>query len=240
MLRHSFSLQCCSALARGFSNNTKSIAGSNELFSYCDKMSSQLPEILRQLQSDTELNLSNFRMMTPASILKLNMMLCRGMRAKKVLDVGVYTGSSSLAACLATDEDARIFALEKSRKYSDIAQKYWNEAGVEHKIKLMLGDALQSLDTLIKEGHQASFDFTYIDADKIKYIEYFERSVQLTRQGGIIAVDNTLFRGQVIESEHSSKTSQVINAFNEHLKTRKDVEVVLLPIEDGYTITSKI
>ena len=104
--------------------SNKNISVSNEIFSYSETMSSELPELIKNLQQETESTLSNSGMMSSPVVLRLNMMLCQAVRARKILDIGVFTGSSSLAASLATDDDAKIYALEKSGKYIDIAKKY--------------------------------------------------------------------------------------------------------------------
>ena len=219
--------------------SNKNISVSNEIFSYSETMSSELPELIKNLQQETESTLSNSGMMSSPVVLRLNMMLCQAVRARKILDIGVFTGSSSLAASLATDDDAKIYALEKSGKYINIARKYWSQAGVEHKIELRLGDAGSSLDKLLDEGHGETFDLCYIDADKGNYREYFDKSVELTRRGGIITVDNTLFRGLVLDEDTTNKTALAVQNFNKHAKHHPDVRVLMLPIADGLTIATK-
>merc|ERR1719507_2076851 len=115
--------------------------------------------------------------MTPAVILNLNMILCRALGARTVLDIGVFTGSSALAAALVTDTSAKVIAAEKSGKYLDIARKYWTMAGVLEKIEVRQGDANATLDLLLEEGGAGTVDFTYIDADKASYRDYFSKSV---------------------------------------------------------------
>ena len=166
-------------------------------------------------------------------------MLCRALGANKVLDIGVFTGSSSLAAALATNNNSKIYAVEKSKKYIEFARKHWREAGVEHKIEVMIGNAGDSLNQLINSGHAESFDFIYIDADKSKYKEYFQQGIQLARQGGILAVDNTLFRGEVLDTNTHQNTVLSIQTFNKFARDCSEVDVILLPVCDGLTLAVK-
>ena len=114
--------------------------------------------------------------------------------------MGVFTGSSALASALASEKNAKVIAIDKSRKYVDIARKYWKQAEIQDKIDLRLGDANVVLENLLHD-HKEFVDFTYIDADKANYVEYFKKCLILSRKGGIIAIDNTLFRGQVIHQK---------------------------------------
>ena len=218
--------------------SSKTVPVSPEVLAYCDLMSSQLPPVLRQLQAETEARLSNSRMMTPAVILNLNMILCRALGARTVLDIGVFTGSSALAAALVTETGAKVIAAEKSGKYLEIARKYWIRAGVMDKIEVRQGDANATLDNLLEEGGAGTVDFTYIDADKASYRDYFSKSLKLTRKGGMIAVDNTLFRGEVMQPG-ANKTATSIYVFNEFARNHEDVSLCLLPLADGYTIAVK-
>ena len=209
------------------------------LLEYCHLHSSPLPPTLQALQSHSALSFSNSHMMTGPEVLKLNMLLCTAIRANKVLDIGVFTGSSSLAAALATDDHSKIFAIEKSKKYIEFARDHWKRAGVDHKIEVMIGNAGDSLNQLMNSGHAATFDFIYIDADKSRYTEYFQQAIQLSRSGGILAVDNTLFRGEVLDSQTDKKTVLAVQAFNEFARDCPEVTVILLPVSDGLTLAIK-
>ena len=223
---------------RGLAENSTSNAYAG-LLTYSHRLSSPLPPSLSSLQADSAETFSNSGMMTAASVLRLNMLLCRVLRANKVLDIGVFTGSSSLAAALATGDNSTIFAFEKSKKYIEFARKYWREAGVENKIEVRIGNAVDSLNQLINSGHEGSFDFIYIDADKSNYPEYFRQGIQLARTGGVLVVDNTLFRGEVLDKNSQNKTALAIQRFNEFARDSPDVTVVLLPLSDGLTLAIK-
>ena len=152
--------------------------------------------------------------------------------------MGVFTGSSALASALASERNAKVIAIDKSRKYVDIARKYWKQAEIQDKIDLRLGDANVVLEHLLND-HKEFVDFTYIDADKTNYVEYFKKCLILSRKGGIIAIDNTLFRGQVIHDRPDSKIVRAIQDFNEFVKNCSEVNVMMLPLADGYTIAIK-
>ena len=209
------------------------------LLDYSIRLSSPLPPPLSALQAESAQHFPNSGMMTAATVLRLNMLLCRSLRANKLLDIGVFTGSSSLAAALATDDNSTIFALEKSKKYIDFARKHWRHAGVENKIEVKIGKAADSLNQLINSGHEGSFDFIYIDADKSNYPEYFRLGLQLARTGGILAVDNTLFRGEVLDENSHNKTVRSIQTFNEFARDCPEVTLVVLPLSDGLTLAIK-
>ena len=143
-----------------------------------------------------------------------------------------------MASALASEKNAKVIAIDKSRKYVEMARKYWKQAEIQDKIDLRLGDANVVLENLLRD-HKEFVDFTYIDADKANYVEYFKKCLILSRKGGIIAIDNTLFRGQVIHDRPDGKTVRAIQDFNEFVKKCSEVSVMMLPLADGYTIAIK-
>jgi len=216
----------------------KSFEEHNPLLAYCQTLSTPLHPALRDLQADT-LKLGNSIMMGAPEVLSLNMFFIKALQAKKVLDIGVYTGSSSLAAALAVEDDGRVYALEKSRKYNDIAKKYWSEAGVLSKIELCIGPALETLDNMLQTGHRETFDFAFIDADKGNYLNYYNSCLELLRTGGIVTLDNTLFKGKVLNPDSTNKTVNSIKLANEFIRNDDKVDVLVFTIGDGYTIAIK-
>jgi caffeoyl-CoA O-methyltransferase len=162
------------------------------------------------------------------------------MGAKNCLEVGVFTGYSSLAVALVLPAGGHIVACDVSEKWTAIARKYWKKAGVAAKIDLKLAPALSTLDELIASGKAGSFDFAFIDADKISYLNYYERALTLVRAGGLIAVDNTLWGGQVIDKKSKSEDTQAIRQFNDRLGSDSRVHISLLPIGDGLTLAFKL
>ena len=158
--------------------------------------------------------------------------------AKRYLELGVFTGYSSLAMALAMGEDSIVYALDNRQEHLDIALKFWTEAGVANQIKTMLGAALGSLATLVNENKLNYFDMAFIDANKTDYMAYYEYCYQLVKPGGLILIDNVLFHGRVLE-EHTADFVQAIKDFNKFIYNDKRVDISLLPLADGLTIAYK-
>lgn len=159
--------------------------------------------------------------------------------AKKVVEVGVFTGYGTLAMALALPKGGRLVALDVSEDYTKIARKYWKKAGVEKKIDLRLAPAVESLDQMLKTGQAGTFDMAFIDADKENYLKYYERVLKLLRRGGLVAVDNVLWSGRVADPKDTSDATKAIRAFNKKLKSDKRISLSLVPIGDGVTLARK-
>jgi predicted O-methyltransferase YrrM len=166
-------------------------------------------------------------------------LLVRLMGATRCIEVGVFTGYSSLAVALALPDEGRIVACDVSDEYTAVARRYWAEAGVADRIDLRLAPALETLDALLAGGAAGSYDFAFIDADKEAYSDYYERSLQLLRPGGLIAVDNTLWDGAVADPADQSADTVAIRAFNERLHVDERIDLSLVPIGDGLTLARK-
>ncbi|MEM6869484.1 MAG: class I SAM-dependent methyltransferase [Cyanobacteria bacterium P01_C01_bin.121] len=166
-------------------------------------------------------------------------LLVQLMGAKKTLDIGVFTGYSALAVALALPDDGRIVACDVNEKDCAIALSYWQKANVVHKIDLRIAPALDTLDALIANGESGTFDFSFIDADKSNYDTYYEKSLQLIRPGGLIAIDNTLWYGRVADPDVQDKRTQRIRALNEKVRDDKRVTMSLLPVGDGLLLAVK-
>ncbi len=160
--------------------------------------------------------------------------------ASRTIEVGVFTGYSALSVALALPEGGRILACDVSEEFTAIGKPFWREAGVEARIDLRIGRALETLDRCIRDGQSGRFDFAFIDADKPNYDGYYERCLALVRAGGLIAIDNTLWSGRVADdaSRHDAETA-ALHALN--LKLRDDARITLsmLPIGDGLTLALK-
>jgi len=167
-------------------------------------------------------------------------LLVRLMGARNCLEVGVFTGYSSLAVALVLPADGHIVACDVSEKWTAIAREYWAEAGVADRIDLRIAPALATLDGLIASGKSGSFDFAFIDADKTNYLGYYERALTLVRRGGLIVVDNTLWGGQVVDKKVKSDDTQAIRQFNDRLRDDLRIHLSLLPIGDGLTLALKL
>ncbi|RDD40576.1 putative caffeoyl-CoA O-methyltransferase 2 [Trichoplax sp. H2] len=160
-------------------------------------------------------------------------------QAKKVIEIGVFTGLTTLGMALALPDDAKIVGLDVSEEYVNIGRPFWKEANVDHKIDIKIGLALESLDQLIANNELDSYDFIFIDADKSNYINYYEKSLQLIRKGGVIAIDNTLWSGQVGDESITSTTLTSIREFNNHVKDDSRITFVVLTVCDGVTLVKK-
>ncbi len=159
--------------------------------------------------------------------------------AKRTLEVGVFTGYSSLCVALALPPGGHIVACDSSEEWTAVARRYWREAGVDGKIDLRLGPAVATLDSLLAAGEAGRFDFAFIDADKTEYADYYERILKLLRPGGLAAVDNVLWSGSVADPAKNDDDTVAIRAFNEKLLGDERVSLSLVPIADGLTLARK-
>jgi predicted O-methyltransferase YrrM len=166
-------------------------------------------------------------------------LLVRATGAKRCLEIGVFTGYSSLCVALALPADGTLIACDVSAEWTTIARGFWRRAGVEPKIDLRIAPAIETLDQLLAEGRHGSFDFAFIDADKPNYWNYFERALELVRPGGLIGIDNTLWSGRPADASDPSENTVAIRAFNEKLHADQRVMISVLPIGDGLTLALK-
>jgi caffeoyl-CoA O-methyltransferase len=217
----------------------KTLSLSRALHAYLVEHSVREPDILQRLRAETAKDSMSMMQISPEQG-QFMQLLVRLMGAKNCLEVGVFTGYSSLAVALVLPANGRIVACDVSEKWTAIARKYWAEAGVAGKIDLRIAPALATLDGLIESGRAGSFDFVFIDADKINYLAYYERALTLMRSGGLIAVDNTLWGGQVIDKKSKSSDTQAIRQFNDQLRIDSRVHLSLLPVGDGLTLALKL
>ena len=166
-------------------------------------------------------------------------LLVKVLSAKKTLDIGVFTGYSSLVVADALPDDGVVIACDTSEEWTNIARKYWKIASVNNKIQLELAPAIKTLDKLIEKGDQGTFDFSFIDADKINYQNYLERSLVLLKPGGVVAIDNVLWGGKVLDKQDNEPATRAIRKFNEKLKDDDRVLISMVPIGDGLTLAFK-
>ena len=170
---------------------------------------------------------------------QLMAMLVRLIQARRCIEVGVFTGYSSLAVASALPEDGELLACDVSEEWSAIAHRYWQQAGVDRKIRLVLAPALQTLEGELAAGKAGTYDFAFIDADKTAYLDYFERCLALLRTGGLIAVDNTLWSGRVADPSVRDADTEALRAFNARVARDERVDLCLVPIADGLTLLRK-
>ena len=203
------------------------------LYEYVVKVGVRETPIQRQLRRATR-RLPMAGMQIGADQGALLQMLVRLLRAKRCIEVGTFTGYSALSVALALPADGRIVCCDVSDEWTAIARRFWKKARVDHKITLRLGPADETLATL-----RGSYDFAFIDADKPNYWTYYERSLQLLRKGGLIAVDNTLWGGSVINPEKQSASTRALREFNKRVAADRRVDIALVPIGDGLTLAMK-
>lgn len=216
----------------------RTIGLDNQLYDYLLSASLREPEILLKLRQETARQ-PLARMQIAPEQGQFMALLVQLLRATKTLEVGVFTGYSSLCVALALPPTGKIIACDVSEEYTAIARRYWQKAGVAHKIDLRLAPALETLDQLLATGQAETFDFAFIDADKVGYESYYERSLQLVRPGGLIAIDNVLWSGQVANSQVQDNSTLAIRAFNTKLHHDERVTLSLVPIADGLTLALK-
>jgi predicted O-methyltransferase YrrM len=166
-------------------------------------------------------------------------LLVRLMGARRTIEVGVFTGYSALSVALALPDDGRLLACDISDEYTRLGQPHWDQAGVAHKIDLRLAPAVQTLDACLAAGEAGQYDFAFIDADKVSYDAYYEKCLRLLRPGGLVAVDNTLWGGDVARPDVRDADTLALRAFNDKLHADPRVDVSLLPIGDGLTLARR-
>jgi predicted O-methyltransferase YrrM len=216
----------------------RTITLTDPLYDYLASVSLRESDLQRRLREETA-QLPNASMQVAPEQGQFLGMLVQILRAKRTLEVGVFTGYSSLATALALPEDGRIIACDVNAEWTSIARRYWREAGVEHKIDLRLAPAQQTLDQLIADGQAGSFDFAFIDANKAGYDAYFERALVLVRPAGLIAIDNVLWHGKPIDPSVQDEDTKAIRAFNAKLQQDQRVSLSLVPIGDGISLAFK-
>lgn len=166
----------------------------------------------------------------------LMQILARIMGARRYLEVGVFTGYSTLSVALALPDDGRIVACDISREWTDMARPHWERAGIDHKIDLRLAPASETLNGLLEQGQADSFDLMFIDADKENYETYYECGLKLVRPGGLILIDNVLWSGSVIRPDDKRETTVAIRALNDRVHDDDRVWSTMIPVGDGITL----
>ncbi len=159
--------------------------------------------------------------------------------ARRCLEVGTFTGYSALVTADAMPDDGRLICCDISEEYTSIARRYWAQAGVEHKIDLRIGPALDTLDALLAGGGAGGFDFAFVDADKENYAGYYARCLDLLRPGGLLALDNVLWGGAVIDPTRDDEETEAIRAINAAIARDQRVTAAMVPIGDGLTLAVK-
>jgi predicted O-methyltransferase YrrM len=217
----------------------KSLALSESLYNYILSSSLREPAVLKSLREETA-QLPMSRMQIAPEQGQFMAFLVKLIGAKKTLEVGVFTGYSALVTALALPDDGKIIACDKDEQYTNMAKPYWERAKVSHKIDLRIAPAQLTLQQLITEGQENTFDFAFIDADKRSYPIYYEQVLKLVRPGGLIAIDNVLWSGRVADPNNTDKRTIAIREFNQKLHQDERVDISLVPISDGLTLARKL
>jgi caffeoyl-CoA O-methyltransferase len=197
------------------------------------------PDVLRRLREETVATNPNAGMAVSPVQGQFMMLLVKLIGAVKTLEVGVFTGYSSLCAALALPPHGRVVACDVSEEWTAVAQRYWKEAGVDGKITLKLAPAVETLDALIADGQAGTFDFAFIDADKENYDNYYERALKLVRKGGLIVFDNMLWYGKVADPSVQDAETVALRALNEKLHSDDRVFNSLIAVGDGMQLAIK-
>ena len=210
----------------------------DDLHRYLVAHSVREPEVLARLR-DATASLPLAQMQIGPEQGQLLALLAKLIDARRCIEIGVFTGYSSLAVALALPQDGRIVACDVSEKWTAIARRFWREAGVEHKIELRLQPAVLTLEQLLAAGEAGRYDFAFIDADKPAYDAYYELLLKLLRPGGLMALDNTLWSGAVANPDEREPNAVALRALNDKLHRDERIDLSLLPVGDGLTLARR-
>jgi predicted O-methyltransferase YrrM len=208
------------------------------LYEYVLASSLREPEVLVRLRLETAALEQSSKQVSPDEGQFLAL-LTKLIGARRTIEVGVFTGYSALWVALALPEDGLIIGCDVDKDWTDVARRYWQEAGVTHKIDLRLAPAVETLAQLLEAGETEQFDLAFIDADKSNYETYYEQCLQLVRPGGLILVDNVLWYGRVIDVAEQDADTVAIRAINAKIAADERVDVSMLVIGDGLTVVVK-
>jgi predicted O-methyltransferase YrrM len=217
--------------------SNKSIGLSDDLCRYYETVAFREPAILKELRAETEKLGGVFSMQIGPEQGAFMAMLVQLTSPKRILEIGTFTGYSSLAMALAGD--AQITAADMSEEWTNVARRYWKRAGVDGRIELRLGPGVQAISALLSEGGAASFDMMFIDADKASYDSYYEGGLKLLRRGGLMLIDNVLWDGKVADASVNDPDTSALRALNEEIAADERVDFVMVPICDGLTMARK-
>lgn len=219
-----------------------------ELHDYILSVSLRESDALQRLREETDSD-PNAIMQIPPEQGQFMAFLVRALGVREAIEIGTYTGYSALCIALALPKDGVVIACDINDTWANIGKKYWKEAGVSDRIDFRLGPAINTIESLRASGHAETFDFAFIDADKGNYIRYYESALSLLRPGGIVAIDNVLLFGSVVDpnvldadlrSRITDADIAVLRELNERIVNDTRVDMSLLPIADGLTLVRKL
>ena len=209
------------------------------LYAYLQEHSLREHPVLRELREATA-GMRHAGMQISPEQGQFMALLVRMLGARRTLEIGVFTGYSSLAVALALPAGGQVIACDVSEEWTTMARRYWEKAGVSGRIELRLAPALETLDALLEAGEAGRFDFAFVDADKPRYADYYERCLKLLRKGGLVVADNTLWSGKVADANVQDEDTKALRAFNDALHRDGRVAMSLLAIGDGVTLALKL
>ena len=216
----------------------KSLTLSDELRDYVQRVGCREPDVLRRLRIETsELPLAVMQISPEQGAFMRLLILMTG--AKNCIEIGTFTGYSALVMALALPEDGTLICCDVSEEWTSIGRRYWDDAGVSKKIDLNIRPATETLDNLLADGKAGTFDLAFIDADKVAYDDYYERCIRLIRPGGLIALDNVLWGGSVVEDEDQSDDTVALRNLNLKIAEDSRVDHCLATIGDGLTLVRR-
>lgn len=218
--------------------STKTIQISDAIHDYILSVGVRDREILRRLREETSTMPMSVMQISPEQGQFFSLLIPL-IGAKNALEVGTFTGYSALCVALALPEDGRLTACDVSDEWTAVARRYWEEAGVAHKVDLKIAPAEESLSSLLSSGRADTFDFAFIDADKTRYDTYYELCLKLVRKGGLIAIDNVLRGGTVIDPASQDENVRAVRKLNQKIHEDERVDISLVPIGDGLTLVRK-
>jgi caffeoyl-CoA O-methyltransferase len=215
----------------------RSLELDDRLYDYLVQFGTRESELLKDLRNETA-KLPGAGMQIGPEQGAFMGLLVELIGAKRALEIGTFTGYSSLCIAGAMPADGKLICCDVSEEYTKVARNYWRRAGLESKIELRIGPAVATLDALIAADVEP-FDFAFIDADKTNYSNYYDRAMQLVRPGGLIAIDNVLWGGDVANPAENDEDTKAIRAVNERVRNDERVTLALAPIGDGLTLARK-
>lgn len=208
------------------------------LYDYIFDVSLREPDVLRQLREETS-RMPEAEMLIPAEQGQFLNLLVQAIGAKKTLEVGVFTGYSALWTVLGLPPDGVLVGCDINETWAGIASRYWRQADVAHKIDMRLGPAVETLNCMLRDSQGETFDFIFIDADKVSYLDYYELALKLVRPGGLIALDNVLRSGEVLDPKIKEPGTEIIKKLNARLHHDERIVLSMLPVADGLTLALK-
>jgi predicted O-methyltransferase YrrM len=218
--------------------SARTLSVDDRLYDYLVAVSLREPQVLADLRAETARMPRGGMQISPEQGQFMHL-LAELIGARKALEIGVFTGYSSICVASALPADGQLIACDVSAEYTDIARRYWRRMDLDARISLRLGPALDTLDGLLADGQAESFDFAFIDADKENYAGYYDRCLRLLRRGGLLAVDNVLWGGSVADPDVRDSSTTAIRALNDRLRGDERVSISLVPIGDGLFLARK-